>query len=288
MTDHQHHEHYEHDDHSEHAAHADHSRHGHDHGGHGGHGDHAGQFRRLFWVSLILSIPVVILAPMLQDWLNYSVSAFPGDSWVSPILGTIIFVYGGRIFLDGAVDELKMRQPGMMTLISLAISVAFIASLATTLGWLDLDFWWELSLLVTVMLLGHWVEMRALGASQNALQALADLVPDEAERIVDGNAGTVSVSELQLNDIVLVRPGGSVPADGVIDSGSAEIDSNQGRCSRRRHGACRNPADGGRRAEKQIQDAGIGGSIRSNAVLHLIGLGDHHVPGVVAVGRRFG
>ena len=217
MTDHEHHKPDQHDDHPGSAAHADH-----DH--HDGHEGHAEQFRRLFWVSLILTIPVVMLAPMLQDWQNYSIPDFPGDTWVSPALGTIIFVYGGRIFLEGAISESKSRQPGMMTLISLAITVAFIASWATTLGWLDLNFWWELALLVTVMLLGHWVEMRALGESQSALQALADLVPDEAERIVDGDTEMVSVTDLKLDDIVLVRPGGSVPVDGVIDSGTAELD----------------------------------------------------------------
>ena len=186
---HDQHEPNEHDSHQGSAAHADHGHHGHGHGHdhHGGHEGHAEQFRRLFWISLILTIPGVLFSHMIQDWFNYSLPTFPGDNWVSPVLGTVIFIYGGRIFLEGAIDELKMRQPGMMTLISLAITVAFIASLATTLGWLDLDFWWELALLITIMLLGHWFEMRALGASQNALQALADLVPDEAERIVDGN-----------------------------------------------------------------------------------------------------
>ncbi len=217
------HHHHEHDAHEDHPGSGAHAHHGHDHHGHGGHGDHAAEFRQLFWVSLILTIPVVLFSPMVQDWFNYSLPSFPGADWVAPVLGTVIFVYGGRVFIEGAVSELKSRQPGMMTLISLAITVAFVASWATTLGWLGLDFWWELALLVTVMLLGHWFEMRALGESQNALQALADLVPDEAERVTDNTTEMVPVSELQLDDIVLVRPGGSVPADGVIDSGSAEL-----------------------------------------------------------------
>lgn len=217
--EHNHHQGHGHEQPRDHRSHEDH-----EHGGHTGHGDHAAQFKQLFLVSLILSIPIVILAPMIQHWLGYSVPTFPGDTWVSPVLGTIVFVYGGRIFLQGAVNELGSRQPGMMTLISLAITVAFIASWATTLGWLDLDFWWELSLLVTVMLLGHWLEMRALGESQNALQALANLIPDDAERITNGKTESVPVADLRLDDLVLVRPGGSVPVDGVIDSGSADMD----------------------------------------------------------------
>lgn len=210
--------------HADSSDHADHHGNHTSHNVHAGHGDHVGQFRDVFWFSLLLTIPIVIFSPMIQHWFGYSVPSFPGSDWVSPILGTIVFVYGGRVFLEGAVTELRGRQPGMMTLISLAISVAFIASWATTLGWLDLDFWWEMALLISVMLLGHWLEMRALGASQNALQALADLIPDEAERVINDGTETVSVADLQVNDIVLVRPGGSVPADGVIDSGTAELD----------------------------------------------------------------
>lgn len=221
------HHHQHEDEHEEEHNHLDHGAAGHGnhgHGGHGGHDDHAEHFRRLFWVSLILTIPVVLTSQMIQGWLNYSLPDFPGDTWIGPVLGTIIFVYGGRVFLDGAVDELKARQPGMMTLISLAITVAFLASWATTIGWLDLDFWWELALLVTIMLLGHWLEMRALGASQNALEALADLLPDEVERVTNGGTEYVPVSDLRENDIVLVRPGSRVPADGEIIDGEAEFD----------------------------------------------------------------
>lgn len=215
-------DHHHHDHHDEHENLHGSAAHGHH--GHHDHGDHAEQYRRLFWVSLILTIPVVLTSEMIQGWLNYSLPDFPGDTWVGPVLGTITFVYGGRVFLDGAVDELKLRQPGMMTLISLAISVAFVASWATTFGWLDLDFWWELALLVTIMLLGHWLEMRALGASQSALDALAELVPDEAERITEHGTEQIPVSQLQEGDIVLVRPGGRVPADGEIVDGEAEFD----------------------------------------------------------------
>lgn len=212
-----------HDDHTNHDHGSDHSGHG-DHSAHGGHMGHTELFRRLFWVSLILTIPVVLTSHMIQEWLNFSLPDFPGDTWVGPVLGTIVFVYGGRVFLQGGWSELKSRQPGMMLLISLAITVAFIASAATTFGWLDLDYWWELALLVTIMLLGHWLEMRALGETQNALAALAALVPDEAERIVDGQSEIIPASQLRTGDLVLVRPGSSVPADGVIEEGRAEFD----------------------------------------------------------------
>jgi len=207
-------------DHDTTAAHDNHS-------GHGGHGDHAGHeeiFRQKFWISLLLTIPVVLYSDMVQEWLRFSMPEFPGSDLIAPVLGTVIFFYGGRVFLSGGWDELRSRQPGMMLLISLAIVVAFVASAATTVGWLDLEFWWELALLVTIMLLGHWLEMRAIGQAQGALSALAALLPDEAERIADGETETVPASALVIGDLVLVRPGSSVPADGVIVDGQAEID----------------------------------------------------------------
>jgi Cu2+-exporting ATPase len=147
----------------------------HDHGRHGS-GSHAGHeelFRRRFWITLALSIPVMLFSPMVQDWLGYSMPSFTGSDLIAPILGTIIFLYGGSVFLTMGWAELKQRQPGMMLLISLAILVAFIASAATTLGVFDLDFWWELALLIAIMLLGHWLEMRAVGQASGALSALA-------------------------------------------------------------------------------------------------------------------
>ena len=208
----------------------DHGHHdmAHGHGGHSGHGGHMGHaaiFRDRFWISLVLSIPVVLSSEMVQHWLGISLPAFPGDTWIAPVLGTVIFLWGGRVFLQGGWDELKQRQPGMMLLISLAIVVAWVASLATSLGWLDLDFWWELALLVTVMLLGHWQEMRAIGQAQGALDALAALLPDEAERIgPDGAPETVPVSALAVGDTLLIRPGARVPADATIVDGRAELD----------------------------------------------------------------
>ncbi|MER0086681.1 copper-translocating P-type ATPase [Corynebacterium sp. KPL2805] len=183
-------------------------------------------FRSRFWWSLLLSVPVVIFSPMVAELLGYGVPEFTGSSWIPPVLGTIIFIYGGTPFLQGGWSELKSRQPGMMLLIAMAITVAFVASWVTTLGigGFDLDFWWELALLVVIMLLGHWLEMRALGAASSALDALAELLPDEAEKIIDGQTHTVPVSELAVDDIVLVRAGARAPADGTIVEGSAEFD----------------------------------------------------------------
>jgi P-type Cu2+ transporter len=195
------------------------------HGGHGGHGDHVEEFRRLFWWNLLLAIPVVVFSEMFSDLLGYSLPS--GTAWISPVFGVVVFVYGGRPFLTGAYHEVRARQPGMMLLIALAISVAFVASLATSLGIgdLDLDFWWELALLIVIMLLGHWLEMKAIGQAQGALAALAELLPDEADRVTaDGDVETIPLHELQVGDVALVRPGGRVPADGEVVDGEAEFD----------------------------------------------------------------
>jgi Cu2+-exporting ATPase len=181
-------------------------------------------FRDRFWLSFVLTLPVILFSEMIQEWLGYSTPDFPGSDLVAPVLGTVIFIYGGAPFLKGAVEEVRNRQPGMMLLIGMAITVAFSASLATTLGWFDLEFWWELAALITIMLLGHWMEMRAIGQAQGALAALAELLPDEAERITGSGIETVPVGALQVGDLVLVRPGGRVPADGAIFEGEVEVD----------------------------------------------------------------
>ena len=157
-------------------------------------------------------------------WLGSSMPEFPGSAWISPVLGTFIFTWGGWPFLKGGFDEARGRQPRMMLLISMAITVAFVASSATTLGFFDLDFWWELALLVTIMLLGHWLEMRAIGQASGALEALATLLPDEAERAIPGETEKVSLVELEAGDVVLVRSGGRMPADGEVVEGEAELD----------------------------------------------------------------
>jgi Cu2+-exporting ATPase len=203
------------------ADHTDHAEHG-----HGGHGDHVAQFRRLFWTMLVLAVPTVALSGMFAMILGYTLPDFPGAQWVSPMLGTVMYVWGGRPFLTGAISEIRSRTPGMMLLIGLAITVAFVASWGASLGVLphNLDFWWELALLIVIMLLGHWIEMRSLAQTTSALDSLAALLPDEAERITSDGTETVAPSVLRVEDVVIVRPGGSVPADGVIVDGAAEMD----------------------------------------------------------------
>jgi P-type Cu2+ transporter len=198
-----------------------------EHGGHAAHADHSGHadlFRRRFWVTLLLTIPVVIYSEMIQHWLAYTAPAFTGSELIAPVLGTFIFLYGGWVFLSGGWSEITARKPGMMLLISLAIVVAFLASAATSLGLFDLEFWWELSLLIVIMLLGHWLEIRALGQARGALSALASLLPDEAERVDGQTTVTVPLADLRPGDIVLVRPGSRVPADGAVVGGQADVD----------------------------------------------------------------
>jgi len=202
---------------------------GHDeHAGHGGHGvDHSGHeqmFRQRFWVSLILSIPVLLYSPSIQGWLNFSMPTFPGSQWITPLFGVVVFVYGGIPFLQMAVPEVKNRKPGMMLLISLAISVAFIYSLAAFIFSLGSTFFWELVSLIDIMLLGHWMEMRSVRQASGALNELAKLMPDTAERILsDGETEEVPTTELRQDDLVLVRPGASVPADGTVEQGESEV-----------------------------------------------------------------
>lgn len=215
-----------HEGHEMHMAHDAHASHeGHDmHGGHGGHGDHVGQFRRLFWINLVIALPVVAFSPMFAMVLGYEVPGW--GTWIAAALGTVMYVWGGRPFLTGAVSELRTRKPGMMLLIGLAITVAFLASWGATVGVLshELEFWWELALLIVIMLLGHWVEMRSLAQTSSALDTLAALLPDEAERVDGGQIVKVSPAELRVGDVVVVRPGGRVPADGRIIDGTANMD----------------------------------------------------------------
>lgn len=209
--------------HAHHSADSDHSRHA-GHSGHGGHTGHTERFRRLFWIMLAVAIPVVAASPMFAMILGYEV---PGWArWIAPVLGTVMYVWGGSPFLTGAVDEIRARRPGMMLLIGLAITVAFLASWGASLGALhhELEFWWELALLIVIMLLGHWIEMRSLAQTTSALDSLAALLPDEAERIEGDDVVTVAPTDLRIDDVVVVRPGGRVPADGVVIQGSAHVD----------------------------------------------------------------
>src|SRR5688572_17626058 len=215
-------------DHSTHNAPQSHTRGQDDHSIHAGHGaDHTGHeqmFRVRFWWSLLLSIPVLLYSEMIQMWLGFTPPAFPGSAWIPFIFSLIVFGYGGVPFLKMAVPEISERKPGMMTLISLAISVAFIYSVAAQFINLGEGFFWELVTLIDIMLLGHWLEMRSVRQASGALSELAKLMPDTAERIHDGDRSeTVSVSELQTGDLVLIRPGASIPADGEVVDGHSNV-----------------------------------------------------------------
>ena len=225
-----------------HKGHGSHDGNG-SHGRHGGHDKHAGHdpemFRRLFWWNLLLAVPVLVFSPQIQEWFGYSIDG-GWAAWVAPVLGTVIYVWGGKPFLKGGVAEVRNRQPGMMLLIALAITVAYVSSLASSLGWGDLDFWWELAALIAVMLLGHWQEMKAIGQAQGALAALAELLPDTAERVDGDSVEEVPIASLGVGDVVLVRPGGRIPADGTIAEGTASFDESmitgESRPVRRREG----------------------------------------------------
>jgi P-type Cu2+ transporter len=208
-------------------GHDGHARHDADHGA-GGHDKHAGHsvemFRQKFWGTLLLSIPTLVWAPMIQHWFGYEATGGAlASRWIPAIFGTLVFGYGGWVFIKGAVGEIRDRLPGMMTLISLAISVAFVFSLAVTLGFPGSDLWWELATLVTIMVLGHWIEMRSISQAQGAVKELAKLLPDTAVRVVDDRTETVPISDLRDRDIVLVRPGVSIPADGAVREGSSDV-----------------------------------------------------------------
>jgi Cu2+-exporting ATPase len=218
----------------DHSTHKDHGQASDPHAGHkmsdihGSHDRHAGHsvamFRDKFWLSLALTIPVVFWSTDVQHWLGYTAPSFPGSGFIPAILGTVVFVYGGLVFIRGAWGELADHKPGMMTLISLAITVAFGTSLAATFGLFEIDVWWELASLITIMILGHWLEMRAISQARGALNALAALLPDTAERVIGADTQSVQLSELRVDDIVLVRPGARVPADGTVVEGAADVD----------------------------------------------------------------
>lgn len=219
---------HKHHEHAEHAAAHEADQHGPGAGEHAAHDKHAGHsvemFRRKFWVSFVLTVPALIWDPMIQDWFAYTAPVFPGSRFIPAVFGTAVFLYGGWVFLQGAYRELADRLPGMMTLIGLAISVAFIYSAAITLGYPGRPLWWELATLVTIMLLGHWIEMRSIFQAQGALKELAKLLPDTAVRITgQDQTEEVPVSELKEGDLLLIRPGASVPADGFVRSGESSV-----------------------------------------------------------------
>jgi P-type Cu2+ transporter len=263
---------------ADHAAHGDHpgneaheGQHDHHaHSGHEGHGvmheGHITLMRNRFWVSLPLTLIVVLYSPMVQQWLGFTMPTFPGSQFIAPILGSVIFFYGGLPFLSMARDEIRLRQPGMMTLISVAITTAYLYSLGIflfpptdTMGMqvAAMDFFWELATLITVMLLGHWIELRSVGQAQGALRELAKLLPDTAERLLpSGETETVSVSELRVGDRILVRPGASIPADGVVVEGQSSINESM-------------ITGESRPVDKKTGDTTIGGSVNGSGSLRV-------------------
>jgi Cu2+-exporting ATPase len=201
--------------------HNHHDQEHHEHDKHAGHS--VAMFRDKFWLSLILTIPVVTYSEMIQHWLNFTPPSFPSSPYVPFLFSTIIFFYGGMVFIKGAINELKARLPGMMTLISLAIITAYVYSVATQFFIDGEGFFWELATLVTIMLLGHWLEMASIAKAENALDAISKLLPDKAERLTNGKPKEVLVSALKVNDVVLIRPGSSIPVDGVITDGNSSV-----------------------------------------------------------------
>jgi P-type Cu2+ transporter len=194
---------------------------------HDAHDRHAGHsvamFQSRFWITLLLTIPTLIWSEMIGMWFGFTPPAFQGSQYIAPLFGTAVYVYGGSVFLAGGLRELRDRLPGMMTLISLAISVAFFFSLAVTLGYAGEALWWELATLVTIMLLGHWIEMRSILQASGAVRELARLLPSTAQRVIGETDEEVAVSALHAGDLVLVRPGASIPADGVVRSGKSDV-----------------------------------------------------------------
>ena len=188
---------------------------------HAGHS--AAMFRDKFWLSFILSVPVLVYSQNIQNWLNFTPPDFIGSQYIPFVFSTIIFFYGGLVFIRGAIAELKAKLPGMMTLISMAISVAFVYSVAVQFGLPGEAFFWELATLVTIMLLGHWLEMASVAKAESALEAISKLLPDKAEKLINGKPEEILVSKLKIGDLILVRPGTSIPADGVITDGTSSI-----------------------------------------------------------------
>ena len=232
-----------------------------DHSGYVGHGtDHSGHeqmFRTRFWWSLLLTIPVLLYSSAVQSWLGFSMPAFPFSNWIPFIFSLFIFGYGGVPFLKMAVPEIRNRKPGMMTLISLAISVAFVYSVLAQLTAIGEGFFWELVTLIDIMLLGHWLEMRSVRQASSALDELAKMMPDTAERIKEGGSTeTVSAASLRTGDLLLVRPGASVPADGEVEEGESNLNESM-------------ITGESRPVKKSPGDKAIAGTINGDGSLHI-------------------
>ena len=182
-------------------------------------------FRDRLWVSLLLTVPILYFSPQIQEWFGYEAAEFPGSEFITPVLATVLYFYGGGPFLTGAIREARVRRPGMMTLITIAITVAYTYSLAVTFGFPGDPFYWELATLIDVMLLGHWLEMRSVVSASSALDELAKLVPSEAHLLNDdGSISDVAVESLSLGDRIVVRPGEQVPIDGDVVEGRSSVD----------------------------------------------------------------
>lgn len=246
-------------DHASHGTHTAHASHGHD-----AHTDHSvASFRDRFWISLLLTLPTIVFGHMLAELTAYQPPHFAGSEWIAPLFGTLVFIYGGRVFLQGAWGELRARQPGMMTLIALAITVAFVFSIAVLLGFPGMPLWEELATLITIMLLGHWLEMRSIEQASGALDALAKLLPATATRVTASGIEDVPLETLQEGDIVLVRPGAQVPADGTVIEGESSVNESM-------------ITGESRPVHKRVDDEVIGGTVNGNGSLRVrvTGTGD--------------
>src|SRR5690606_28053563 len=246
-------------DHASHGTHTAHASHGHD-----AHTDHSvASFRDRFWISLLLTLPTIVFGHMLAELTAYQPPHFAGSEWIAPLFGTLVFIYGGRVFLQGAWGERRARQPGMMTLIALAITVAFVFSIAVLLGFPGMPLWEELATLITIMLLGHWLEMRSIEQASGALDALAKLLPATATRVTASGIEDVPLETLQEGDIVLVRPGAQVPADGTVIEGESSVNESM-------------ITGESRPVHKRVDDEVIGGTVNGNGSLRVrvTGTGD--------------
>lgn len=246
-------------DHASHGTHTAHASHGHD-----AHTDHSvASFRDRFWISLLLTLPTIVFGHMLAELTAYQPPHFAGSEWIAPLFGTLVFIYGGRVFLQGAWGELRARQPGMMTLIALAITVAFVFSIAVLLGFPGMPLWEELATLITIMLLGHWLEMRSIEQASGALDALAKLLPATATRVTASGTEDVPLETLQEGDIVLVRPGAQVPADGTVIEGESSVNESM-------------ITGESRPVHKRVDDEVIAGTVNGNGSLRVrvTGTGD--------------
>ena len=241
---------------SVHAEH-EHSAHPPEQRGHVDHTGHEALFRHRFWVSLVLTVPVLLFSPMIQDWLGFTMPDITGSRWIGPAFAIAIFFYGGLPFIQMARPEVQTRRPGMMTLISLAISTAFVYSVFALFIAPDSGFFWEMATLIDVMLLGHWIEMRSIRQASGALRELAKLIPDTAERLREnGESETIPVAHLQVGDLVLVRPGTSIPADGLVEDGHSAVNEAM-------------ITGESRPVEKNVGDRVIGGTINGDGSLRV-------------------